>query len=172
MGNYIYNMKTLFGLCAIVLAVSALKIDTPPTTTVSGRQAKPAVVSGRQTASATVSGRKTKPATVSGRATAAIVKKPTNSFPKTCSGLKTAMGAWEKRCTTATMNTQCKAEYSMGEALYKKLICKFKVDATKKPAAKPVKAKKLITKIAKRRCPTFKCAPKATNCSFITVSGC
>merc|ERR1711957_708916 len=160
MGNYIYNMKTLFGLCAIVLAVSALKIDTP-------------TVSGRQIASTTVSGRQAKPATVSGRATAAIVKKSTNSaFPKTCSGLKTAMGAWEKRCTVTTMNTQCKAEYAMGEALYKKLICKFKVDATKKPAAKPVKAKKLITKIAKRRCPTFKCAPKATNCSFITVSGC
>merc|ERR1711957_443044 len=130
-------------------------------------------VSGRQTKPAAVSGRATKPAAVSGRATAAIVKKSTNSaFPKTCNGLKTAMSAWEKRCTTTTMNAQCKAEYSMGEALYKRLNCKFKVDATKKPAAKPVKAKKLITKIAKRRCPTFKCAPKATNCSFITVSGC
>merc|ERR1712160_1449 len=128
---------------------------------------------GRKTASTTVSGRKTKPTTVSGRATATTVKKSTKpAFPKTCSGLKTAMGAWEKRCTATTMNTQCKAEYSMGEALYKKLNCKFKVDATKKPAAKPVKAKKLIAKIVKRRCPTFKCAPKATNCSFITVSGC
>merc|ERR1711957_992315 len=59
MGNYIYNMKTLFGLCAIVLAVSALKIDTP---TVSGRQIAPTTVSGRKAASAAVSGRKTKPA--------------------------------------------------------------------------------------------------------------